>query len=86
MYRVFDNGYFYTVTVSAQHVADFADTWPCSGLSYKAVTFQFKKSNGDLVDTNNQVNHPNADGDVMTALADDAMHVGASRLGLLLNR
>ncbi len=80
--RIFDNGCFYTVTFSAQDVADFADTWPCSGFSNKAVTFQFDKSNGDLVDSNDGTNHPNADGSAMVALSEDAMYCGRSRLSL----
>lgn len=80
--RVFDNGCFYTVTCSTKDVQGFADNWPCSGLANKPVTFQFDKSNGDLVDSNDQKHHPNADGGAILALCDDAQSYGASRLNL----
>lgn len=82
--RVFDNGSSFTVTCSAQDVSNFADTWPCSGFANKPVTFEFDKSNGDLIDSNDQKNHPNADDSAMAALSDDAMHVGESQLSLFI--
>ncbi len=84
--QVFDNGCFFSVTCTAREVEDFSRTWPCSGLAFRAVTFQFDKSNGDLVDSNDQRNHPNAEGGAMLALCDDAMRAGESKLGLQLNR
>ena len=80
--RVFDNGIFYTVTVSSREVEDFADTWPCSGLEFKPVTFQFDKRNGDLVDSNYDRHHPSADGGALFALSQDAQAYGAKRLKL----
>jgi hypothetical protein len=85
-YKVTDSGSFYTVAISAADVRDFADTWPCAGFSDNPVTFEFDRRNGDLMDSNDQEMHPNADGGAMVALSDDAMRVGESRLGLFLNR
>lgn len=57
--QCFDNGAFYTVTVLAREVYDFAIRWPCSGLRRnKPVTFQFDKRNGDLIDSNDRRQHP----------------------------
>lgn len=80
--QCFDNGCFYTVTVTRNEVDQFARRWPGSGLSAKPVTFQFDKRNGDLVDTNDQVNHPHADGAALVALSHDAQAYGKQRLGL----
>lgn len=80
--QCFDNGCFYTVTVTAREVQDFARTWPCSGLRARPVTFQFDKRNGDLVDTNDQRQHPHAEGSALVALSNDAMAYGARRLKL----
>ncbi len=82
--QTFDNGCFYTVTVTAREVEAFRRVWPCSGLRSRPVTFQFDKRNGDLVDSNDADNHPNADGGAMVALSADAQAYGARRLGLSL--
>ena len=79
-----DNGFFYTVTVTAREVESFAQRWPCSGLRARPVTFQFAKGNGDLVDSNDDRQHPHADGSALVALATDAMVYGANRLKLEL--
>jgi len=81
--QVFDNGIFFTVTVLRREVEDFASTWPCSGLSRRPVTFQFDKRNGDLVDSNDAMRHPHADGGAIVALCEDAKVEGLARLGLL---
>ena len=78
--KTFDNGCFFTVSVSSNEVADFKTTWPCSGLPTKAIRFQFDKRNGDLVD----LLPWDLDGDALAALADDAKAYGAKRLGLTL--
>ena len=80
--QCFDNGCFFTVTITSREVEDFASHWPCSGLNFKPVTFQFDKSNGDLVDSNDTFQHPSADGSAIVALADDAKSYGAKRLNL----
>lgn len=81
--QCFNNGAEFTVTVLAREVYDFAVTWPCSGLRRnKPVTFCFSKPTGDLIDTNDQRNHPNADGSALAALCQDARAYGAKRLGL----
>ena len=70
--RYRDNGCFYSVSVSKREVEDFKSHWPCSGLPTHAVTFQFDKKSGDLVDI-----APNAfDGDAAVALAADAQAYG----------
>ena len=71
--QIFDNGCFYTVTVTRREVSAFADRWPCSALSDRPVTFQFDKRTGDLVDSNYTEHHANADGNAIVALSNDAM-------------
>lgn len=78
--RCYDNGAFYTVTVLAREVADFARSWPCSGLRDRSVTFTFDKRLGNLVDSNDAWQHPGADGGALVALSQDAMRYGAERL------
>lgn len=80
--QCFDNGSLYTVTVTTREVRDFASRWPCSGLRSKPVTFQFDKRNGDLVDSNDREQHPDADGSALVALSHDAQAYGAKRLKL----
>lgn len=83
--QCFDNGSLFTVTVLAREVYEFAVTWPCSGLRRNnPVTFCFDKLTGDLVDSNDARQHPNADGGAIIALADDAKAYGVKRLGLAL--
>ena len=82
--QVFDNGAFYTVTVTRSEVGAFRQSWPCSGLNFRPVTFQFDKKDGDLVDSNDERNHPDADGAAIVALSQDAQKYGAKRLGLTL--
>lgn len=78
--RAKDCGSFYNVSVSRAEVEGFRSRWPCSGLPDRAVTFQFDKRNGDLVDI-----WPYAekwDGDAAVALSHDAQEYGRMRLGL----
>lgn len=80
--RVFDNGSFYSVSVSQSEVETFKDNWPCSYLPDRAVTFQFDKRNGDLVDIwPYRVAHL-FDGPAALALAEDAQAYGRKRLKL----
>ena len=67
-----------TVTVTTRDVAEFAASWPCSGLRARPVTFEFD-ARGNLVDSNDQRQHPRADGSAMLALCDDAKAYAASR-------
>jgi len=76
--RVFDNGCFYTVTVSENEVSDFADRWPCFG-ECRAIWFQFDKRNSDLVDMGNDAG---MDGAGVVALSHDAQAYGRKRLKL----
>ena len=81
--RAYDNGCFFTVAVSAREVETFARCWPCSGLNRsKGVWFQYDKRNGDLVDTNDERNQPNANGGAIVALSEDAQRYGEKRLGI----
>lgn len=76
-----DNGCFYSVTVSAREVEDFAERWPCSGLPFKAIWFQFDKRNGDLVDMRpSNWEERGADGAAVLALADDAQRFAIRKL------
>ncbi len=76
--KAFDNGCFYSVSVSAAEVENFKSTWPCSGLPGHAIWFQFDKRNGDLVDIKPDSN--NFDGPALLALSNDAQAYGKKRL------
>ena len=74
--RAYDNGSFFTVTVSEHEVRHFAEQWPCFG-RIRAYWFQFD-NHGNLVDTNHQEGE--TDGTAIVALADDAKAYGARKL------
>ena len=77
--RVFNQGCFYRVTVSAQEVYQWSLRWPCSGLACNSHSFTFDKQNGDLVD----ISHPGSeDGEALMALSGDAQAYGRKRLRL----
>jgi len=80
--RVYDNGAFYTVSVYATEVEQFNRSWPCSSLPARSISFQFDKSNGDLVDIMPHSIAGQVDGPEAVALSDDAMRYGAERLKL----
>jgi len=80
--RAYDCGSEFRVSVTASEVEDFARRWPCSGLRRRSVSFSFDKRNGDLIDTNDQQQHPSADGQAILALCDDAYAYGLARLKL----
>src|SRR5262245_35488043 len=80
--RVYDNGSFYSVSVSRSEVETFKDRWPCSGLPDRGVTFQFDKRNGDLVDITPYRYAHLFDGDAALALCEDAQTYGRKKLGL----
>lgn len=77
--RAFDNGCFVTVQCSAGDVQKFMSRWPCSGLQGKAVTFEFDKRNGDLVDCSASESQ---DGSALLALSDDAKAYAWTKLDL----
>ena len=79
--QFFDNGSLFTVTVTTREVENFASRWPCSGLNRSPVTFQFSKSNGDLIDSNDAQKHPYADGGAILALCDEAKAYGLKKIG-----
>ena len=74
--RVYDQGSFYRVTVSANEVDRFNRRWPCSTLD-GAQSFTFDKRTGDLVDRTGQ-----GDGGEAVAMSEDAQRYGAKRLGV----
>ena len=77
--RYFDNGCFYSVTVTKREVKEFKAHWPCSGLPSKSVTFRFDKRNGDLVDITPYRYADQFDGDAAGALSQDAQAYGQKR-------
>jgi hypothetical protein len=80
--QTFDNGSFYSVTVTRREIEAFAARWPCSGMRSpkRALTFQFEKKNGDLVDITGE--SEGYDQGAVSALADDAKKYGAKKLNL----
>lgn len=80
--QCFDNGCLFTVTATRNDVQTFRDNWPCNGMRDKPLTFTFDKRNGDLVDSNDADNHPNADGAAVLALCDNCKTYGQKRLKL----
>ena len=80
--RVFDNGSLYSVTVFQREVETFKNSWPCSTLPDAAITFQFDKRNGDLVDITPYQLADRVSGDDAVALSQDAQAYGAKRLKL----
>lgn len=65
-----DLGSIVRVRVSARDVETFNSEWPCSGIPERAISFDFERKNGDLVDI-----YPNSesfDGAALSALCDDA--------------
>ncbi len=76
--KAFDNGCFYSVTVSRREVEAFKDNWPCSNLPDRWIWFQFDKRNGDLVD----INPNDIDGEDLLALSHDAQAYGKRKLKL----
>lgn len=75
-----DNGCFYSVSVTAREVSDFAERWPCANLPDRSVWFQFDKSNGDLVDMQPNLEEQGADGGAVLALSQDAQAYGKAKL------
>lgn len=71
--KVHKRGCDILVVMSPAGVDKFANNWPCSGLTRgRGIWFRFG-NNGDLLDTNAELQHPNAYGSgALVALADDA--------------
>ena len=80
--KFFDNGSLYTVTVERREVEVFAESWPCSGLRDRAISFCFDKGNGDLIDLTPYGVDDGADGSAVSALAQGAGDYGRRRLKL----
>jgi hypothetical protein len=78
--RVFDNGAFFTVQVLRAEVDAFKRSYPCSGLPSRAITFEFDKRNGDLVDI--RPDSTQFDGPALVALSEDAQAAGMRKLGI----
>ena len=77
--RVFDNGSLFSVTVTSTEVYAFARHWPCFG-SDDAVTFQFEKDSGDLVDILPEGREDKSDGTGLVALSKDAQAYGEAQM------
>jgi hypothetical protein len=75
--RYHDNGAFYSVSVSAAELRDFAACWPCSGMrgASRGMAFQFDKRNGDLVDIDGE--RAGYDEGAVVALSEDAQRFAA---------
>lgn len=82
--RTYDAGWsYYTVQCTKRDVEEFASKWPCFG-PVRAITFQFCKRTGDLLDLwNDSEAHDKAG---ILALSEDAMWHGARKLKLKLPR
>ena len=79
--KFYDNGCFYSVSVSASEVDDFKQSWPCSNLPEKPIWFQFDKKNGDLVDMKPSNWEERFDcGPALLALSGDAQKYGENRM------
>jgi hypothetical protein len=78
--RLRDQGAFYSVSVSRAEVEAFKAKWPCSGLPDRAVTFQFDKRSGDLVDIWPNRYARKFDGSAAVALSEDAQEFGRKKL------
>ena len=76
--KFFDGRSVFRVQVSTREVEDFKRHWPCSGLPDCAVTFEFDKRNGDLVDL---ICRREFDGSAALALSEDAYTYGHVRVG-----
>lgn len=76
--RYFDNGCFYSVQVTRAEVEGFKDSWPCSTLPDRAITFQYDKRNGDLVDIT--PDSADFDGPDLLALSQDAQSYGQRQI------
>jgi len=72
--KTYDNGSFYTVSFTAKDAQAFSDKWPCSTVS-GAGSFQFAKSNGDLVDAPER-----ATSDAWVAFSQDCQAFGKREL------
>lgn len=78
--RIKDLGDNVAVTVSAREVDNFKAGWPASGLPSRAITFEFQKSTGDLVDVRPDGVLENAQGGgAAEALSHDAWAAYATR-------
>ncbi len=74
--RYYDNGSLFSVTVTRREVEAFNRSWPCSSLPNRAITFQYDKRNGALVDILPYSIAGKVDGPEAVALAGDAEKYG----------
>ena len=77
--RVHPYSHGFAVTVTSQEVAAFGRSWPCNGFGYGSITFSFD-NDGNLVDSNDAVHHPDANGGALVALSQDACRYGSIKL------
>jgi len=76
--RYTDSGSLFTVGVSRREVEAFKSQYPCSGLPNRAISFQFEKRNGDIVDI--WPDSSGFDGSGLLALSQDAQAWGMKRI------
>ena len=80
--RAYDNGCFYSCSVSAADVRAFKRTYACSGLPERSIWFQWDKRNGDLVDVRPNLEDLGASGSAVLAICEDAQRYATRKLGL----
>lgn len=78
--KLYDNGSLYTVSYSSDDARAFADRWPCSTVRGSG-SFQFQKSNGDLVDVTGSA--ARNDGDDWAAFSQDCQAFAENRFAAL---
>ncbi len=78
--KTYDNGRFFTVTFTADDAQAFSDNWPCSTVRGKG-SFQFQKSNGDLVDTTGAARR--GDGSDWLAFMQDCQQFGEKKMAAI---
>lgn len=77
--KTHDNGSILTVSFNDDDTRDFSDSWPCSTVRGKG-SFQFQKSNGDLVDATGAA--LKGDGSDWLAFSQDCQEWGTRNLAL----
>lgn len=86
--KAYNQGCFIRVTLSADDVDWFCESWPCSGFEYgHRLSVTFDKRNGDLVDLAlfnlwGRCSDENIDGAAVSAICNDAQAYAAQK-GLL---
>lgn len=77
--KLYNNGSFFTVSFNEDDAREFSYSWPCSTVRGKG-SFQFQKSNGDLVDASGSA--LKGDGSDWLAFSHDCQEWGNRELKL----